>query len=282
MAAEAIRIMVLAVFNHDEIYDEFYKINMEYLDALKTARPHVYENIRFYYVVADPGYDNSACGAQVDESARMITVNGTESWCPGILDKTIKVLRHVNDLRERNDNTGFKYDYVLRTNASTFINFELLYNEMLELHAWNSVPYRNYKYVAMGHISVLQCGNDRYGLTEQAMQLYMGEKFFQGVCIIMNAALVSELVRHAQTRINLNVVDDVEIGRFIWSLPSTPDELYTKDISDRMLSYYQYNPSNPYIFCNNRYKANRYSDLDCFRSVAEMHTNKLINNLNTL
>ena len=115
--------MVLAVFNHDEIYDEFYKLNMEYLDALKAARPHVYENIRFYYVVADPGYDSSACGAQADESSRMITVNGTESWCPGILDKTIKVLRYVNDLRERNDNSGFKYDYVLRTNASTFINF---------------------------------------------------------------------------------------------------------------------------------------------------------------
>ena len=267
-----IRIMVLAVFNHDEIYDEFYKINMTYLDALKATRPHIYENMQFYYVVADPNCD-SAC-AQVDESARMITVNGTESWCPGILDKTIKVLQHVNDLRQ-NDDSGFKYDYVLRTNASTFINFELLYNELLELHEWNSAPYRSYKYVAAGHISVLQCGNDRYGLTEQVMRVYMGVKFFQGVCIIMNTALVSELVHHAKTRINLNIVDDVEIGRFIWSLSSTPDELYTKDISDRMLSYYQHNPINPYIFCNNRYKANRYSDLDCFKSVSEMHTNNL-------
>ena len=107
------------------------------------------------------------------------------------------------------------------------------------------------------------------------MKIYRGVKFFQGVCILMNTALVSELAQHhvAPTRINYNVVDDVEIGRFIWTL--NPDELYTKDISDRMHSYYMGNPMNPYIFCNNRYKANRRSDLDCFRSVAEMHTTKL-------
>jgi len=272
MSHHTIRIMVLAVFNHDIIYDEFYKLNMRYIDTLKSKRPDIYENMRFYYVVAEHECDST----RVDETARMITVNGTESWCPGILEKTVKALQYVNEMREHAPNAGgFKYDYIIRTNASTFINLEMLYLELLDLDAWNSAPQRMYKYVAMGHISVLQCGNDRYGLTENAMQVYMGEKFFQGVCIIMNAALVSELVHHVKTRINLNVVDDVEIGRFIWSLPSTPDELYTMDISDRMLSYYVDKPTNPYIFCNNRYKANRYSDLDCFKGVAEMHTNNL-------
>jgi hypothetical protein len=277
MSKSEMRIMVLAIFNHDEIYDEFYKINMQYLDSLKSKRPNIYERMRFYYVLADP-----ECGStRIDEATRMITVNGNESWCPGILEKTIKALTFVNDLREHppspngGNGANYDFDYIVRTNASTFINFELLYNELLELHAWNSVPERNYKYVAMGHISVLQCGNDRYGLTERAMQVYMGEKFFQGVCIIMNPAIVSELVHHAKTRININVVDDVEIGRFIWSLPSTPDELFTKDISDRMLSYYVYNPTKPYVFCNNRYKSNRYSDLNCFRDVANEHIDKL-------
>ena len=266
-----LRIMVLAVFNHDEIYDEFYKLNMQYLDALKSKRPDMYEHLQFYYVIADP-----ECSiTRIDESARMITVNGTESWCPGILVKTIKALQHVNELRL---DGGFNYDYIIRTNASTFINLELLYSELLVLHTWKSESQRNYKYIAIGHISVLEHGNDRYGLTNEVMQIYRGVNFFQGVCIIMNAALVSELAHDAKKRINYNVVDDVEIGRFIWSLPSTPDELYTKDISDRMLSYYQHSPSNPYIFCNNRYKSNRYSDLNCFRSVSEMHTNILMNN----
>jgi len=276
MSQHEMRIMVLAIFNHDEIYDEFYNINMQYLDALKSRRPDIYGRMRFYYVLSDP-----ECGsARIDETTRMITVNGTESWCPGILEKTIKALTFVNELRENpltpnGRDVNYNFDYIVRTNASTFINFELLCNELLELHAWNSAPYRNYKYIAIGHISVLQCGNDRYGLTENAMQVYMGEKFFQGVCIIMNTAIVSEVVHHAKTRININIVDDVEIGRFIWSLPSTPDELYTKDISDRMHSYYVDTPSNPYVFCNNRYKSNRYSDLNCFRDVANRHIDKL-------
>jgi len=270
MSAEAIRIMVLAIFNHSEIYDEFYKLNMLYLDALKSARPHIYENMRFYYVIADP----ECSSVQIDESTRMITVNGTESLCPGILDKTIKSLRHVNDLRH--DDSGFKYDYILRTNATTFINIELLYTEILELHSWNYTPQRKYKYVAMGHICACKHpGINSYGLTEEAMQVYIEEKFLMGTCIIINVAIASEIVRHAKTRINYKVIDDVELGKFIWSLSTTPEDLYVKDISDRTQSYYVDTPTNPYIFCNNRYKANRYSDLKCFRSVSEMHINKL-------
>ncbi len=265
-----LRIMVLAVFNQDELYDEFYKLNMQYLDTLKSKRPDMYEHLQFYYVIADP-----ECSiTRIDESARMITVNGTESWCPGILVKTIKALQHVDELRHIDG--GFNYDYIIRTNASTFINLELLYSELLDLHTWKSESesQQNYKYIAIGHISVLEHGNDRYGLTNEVMQTYRGTKFFQGVCIIMNAALVSELAHDSKKRINYNVVDDVELGRFIWSL--NPDQLYTKDISDRMHSYYVHNPTNPYIFCNNRYKANRSSDLNCFRNVAKMHITNLI------
>ena len=274
-----INILILSVFNHDELYDKMYEKNMEYLDTMNETYGALMRNIRFYYVRADP-----ECTAPVlNESNRMLTVPGTESWCPGILKKTIAGFRFFSSGA---CTLNFDFDYVVRTNASTFIDMEGLYNELSQVHLARSIHALDVSarcpYIAMGHVSTLPSDtvNYRYGLTEDSMNLYRNERFFQGVCIIMNRALYNDLVDHSATSINCNIVDDVELGHFIFSYDrgadSSPNSLYVVDLKQRMISYYvdDADAIRPFIFCNNRYKAWRYNDLLAFCAFADKYINE--------
>jgi hypothetical protein len=272
-----INILILSVFNHDELYDKMYEKNMEYLDTMNETYGALMHNIRFYYVRAD-----SECTAPVlNESNRMLTIPGTESWCPGILKKTIAGFRFFSSGA---GTLNFYFDYVVRTNASTFIDLEGLYNELSQVHLARSIHALDASarcpYIAMGHVSTLASDtiNYRYGLTEDSMNLYRNERFFQGVCIIMNRALYNDLVDHSATSINYNIVDDVELGHFIFSYdrgPDSPNSLHVVDLKQRMISYYvdDADAIRPFIFCNNRYKAWRYNDLRSFCAFADKYIN---------
>jgi hypothetical protein len=265
-----INILILSVFNHDELYDKMYEKNMEYLDTMTEAYGALMRNIRFYYVRADP-----ECAVPVlNERTRMLVVPGTESWCPGILKKTIAGFRFFSS-------SDFDFDYVVRTNASTFIDMEGLYNELSQVHLARSIHALDVSarcpYIAMGHVSTLVSDtiNYRYGLTKDSMNLYRNERFFQGVCIIMNRALYNEMVDHSATSINCNIVDDVELGHFIFSYDRGLNSLHVVDLKQRMVSYYVHDADaiRPFIFCNNRYKAWRYNDLRAFCAFADKYIN---------
>ena len=272
-----INILILSVFNHDELYDKMYEKNMEYLDTMNETYGALMRNIRFYYVRADP-----ECSEPVlNESNRMLVVPGTESWCPGILKKTMAGFRFFSSSACA---MNFDFDYVVRTNASTFIDMEGLYNELSQVHLARSIHALDVTarcpYIAMGHVSTLPSDtvNYRYGLTEDSMNLYRNERFFQGVCIIMNRALYNDLVDHSATSINCNIVDDVELGHFIFSYdrgPDSPNSLHVVDLKQRMISYYVNDADaiRPFIFCNNRYKAWRYNDLLSFCAFADKYIN---------
>ncbi len=265
-----INILILSVFNHDELYDKMYEKNMEYLDTMNETYGALMRNIRFYYIFADP----EATVPVLNERSRMLNVPGTESWCPGILKKTMAGFRFFSS-------SDFDFDYVVRTNASTFIDMEGLYNELSQVHLARSIHALDVSarcpYIAMGHVSTLASDtiNYSFGLTEDSMNLYRNERFFQGVCIIMNRALYNELVDRSTTSINCNIVDDVELGHFIFSYDRGVNSLHVVDLKQRMISYYVEDAVaiRPFIFCNNRYKAWRYNDLWSFRVVADKYIN---------
>jgi len=269
-----INILILSVFNHDKLYDKMYEKNMEYLDTMNETYGTLMRNIRFYYVRADP-----ECTVPVlNERTRMLVVPGTESWCPGILKKTIAGFRFFSSSAL---NFDFDFDYVVRTNASTFIDLEGLYNELSQVHLASSIHALDVSarcpYIAMGHVSNLDSDtiNYIYGLTEDSMNLYRNERFFQGVCIIMNRALYNDLVDYSATSINCNIVDDVELGHFIFSYDRGLNSLHVVDLKQRMISYYvdDADAIRPFIFCNNRYKAWRYNDLRSFCAFADKYIN---------
>jgi len=228
-------------------------------------------NIRFYYVSYVPDDTAGISGDEiiVDEKARRITMRGTESWCPGLLTKTMRALAHVNNASEYD----FQYDYVIRTNASSFINLEGFYNELTEFDGSHNRANAEYKYVTMGSEYTVTSKNDSYGLNDQTMQLYSGTTFLHGVCIVMNAAVVSLLcdTDHPAARINYSVVDDVELGRVFDALSlslatSCPHGIFKHDLKGRIL--FTGNAHDPLVYCNNRFKYDRNIDLRNFNDVS--------------
>jgi hypothetical protein len=272
-----LRVLFLSIFNHTELYDEFYKENMAYLDALTSTRPEFMNGVRFYYVKADP----SVVAPILNEGARMITVGGTESWCPGILEKTLACFRFMHAFQYED---GFAFDYVVRTNVSTFIDVLAICDEIARAEESSA----GRAYVAMGDVSILQSMNHRFGLNETTIQIYQNERFFQGVCIIINYRLFQEIVQRAATSINCNIVDDVELGHFIFSYEynnsnnnnsnRTQNSLHVVNLRERMVSYYTSpeNAKQPFIFCNNLFKACRDIDLRNFQTVARKYVKHLL------
>jgi len=271
MPATQLRVLFLSIFNHTELYDEFYKENMAYLDALASKRSEFMRNcFRFYYVKAEP----SVTVPILNEGERMITVGGTESWCPGILEKTLSCFQFMETFHF---DDGYTFDYVVRTNVSTFIDIEKIYDEIVKVDSEYGESALDvsarHPYIAMGDVSVLQAMNHRFGLNENTMQLYSNERFFQGVCIIINRRMFREIVRRAATSINRNIVDDVELVHFIFSYENDntqKNSLHVVNLRERMVSYYTTaeNAKSPFVFCNNLYKAWRDTDLNNFRSRA--------------
>ena len=277
-SAMPLRILILSIFNHTELYDEFYKENMAYLAVLASNRSDFMRNVRFYYVKADP----SIVAPILNESERMITVGGTESWCPGILEKTLACFRFMHAFQS---DDGFAFDYIVRTNVSTFIDLERLYDEISKVdfvHGENALDVSaRHAYVAMGDVSTLESMNHRFGLNETTIQLYQNERFFQGVCIIINYRLFQEIVQRAATCINCNIVDDVELGHFIFSYEtggrSDINNLQVVNLRERMVSYYTSaeNAKQPFVFCNNLFKGCRDIDLQNFQRTARRYVTDL-------
>ena len=273
-----VRFIVLALFNSTELYDSFQRENVAYLEAFREKRPAMAENIRFYYVSFVPDGTPGIAGDEVvvDETARRITMRGTESWCPGLLTKTMRALSHVNDASKYD----FRYDYVIRTNASSFINLEGFYNELTVFDGLHSKSNPEYKYVTMGSEYTVTSKNDSYGLNDQTMQVYSGTTFLHGVCIVMNAAVVALLCDSDQqvARINYSVVDDVELGRVFEALSlsrvSCPHGICKHDLKGRIL--FMGNAHDPLVYCNNRFKHDRSIDLRNFNDVAARFIRALI------
>ena len=270
-----VRFIVLALFHHTELYDAFERENTAYLKAFNERRPDMAANIRFYYVSFVPDDTAGISGDEVvvDETAHRITMRGTESWCPGLLTKTMRALAHVNDASKYD----FQYDYVIRTNASSFINLEGFYNELTAFDSSHSRATAEHKYVTMGSEYTVTSKNDSYGLNDRTMQVYSGTTFLHGVCIVMNAAVVKLLCDNKHC-INYSVVDDVELGRVFEALSlsrtSCPHGIFKNDLKGRIL--FMGNAHDPLVYCNNRFKHDRSIDLHNFNDVATRFIRALI------
>lgn len=273
-----VRFIVLALFNHTELYDGFERDNAAYLKAFQERRPAMAENIRFYYVSYVPDDTAGISGDEVvvDEKAHRITMRGTESWCPGLLTKTMRALAHLND----ESKYDFRYDYIIRTNTSSFINLEGFYKELTAFDGSHNRANAEYKYVTMGSEYTVTSKNDSYGLNDQTMQVYCGTMFLHGVCIVMNAAVVALLCDNDQqaARINYSVVDDVELGRVFEALSmcrvSCPHGIYKHDLKGRIL--FMGNAHDPLVYCNNRFKHDRSIDLRNFNDVSTRFIRALV------
>ena len=141
------KIIHLVLYSDDPIYNEMYKITREYY--------HIFPNITTLYYKYDPTLREDYI--LKDDILR---IKGTETFIPGILEKTIKAFQYVLT----NDTYA---NYVIRSNISTIVNMYYL-SAILKL---NNINY------AGSFVNTLNWLDVQSGITDHR---YSGLKYASG------------------------------------------------------------------------------------------------------
>ena len=104
------RVLHLVLFSHDVYYDSMYALLSPYYASCP--------NVRSYFYTFSPDISG-----EFELSGDILYIKGTETYIPGILDKTIKALRYFEPQFQ-------DYDYVVRTNISTLTNPHILSEQL--------------------------------------------------------------------------------------------------------------------------------------------------------
>jgi len=180
------KILILSIFSEGKRNNEFLKIQRENL--IKN------EFIDYYFITYDENLTEEFL--LVDD---MLFIKGKENIM-NVLDKTIKAFRYFTNIE--------RYDFIVRTNISTVLNFKLLCNYL------NSIPKNN---IYAGSIYFkLSWLDEISGITKETTQKYnLNElNFFQGTCIILSFDVVKFMLGN-QEKIIHEIIDDVSIALFI-------------------------------------------------------------------
>jgi len=172
------KILNLVLYNDDnEIYVQMYEALSGYYKSFSDVST-------YFYKYNDNIFDN------IEITGDIINIKGRESYMPGILDKTIDVF-----MLFKNNGEYEKYDYIIRSNISSIINFTLL-SEQLEL---NPVEY--------------------YGSTRIGNQIIdnIDISFASGTNIIMSKKGYMTLVNNINS-LNRAYIDDLCIAIFFHKL----------------------------------------------------------------
>ena len=177
------KIVYLSVYNQNEYYDKMLQLQTEYNS-----------NEIFYFI----SYKPLNVDYIIDNN--IIYINGTESYVPGMLQKTIKAMDIITNKLK------IEYDFLIRTSVPTCINFKEI-NKYL-----NSLNFEKDKYYFIGQPNKLQWLNPDLGIIDNT---YFGTEYFEGVFLIYNKLLIQNLIN---AKLNYSIADDVSIGYYINSL----------------------------------------------------------------
>lgn len=173
------KILNLILYSKDEAYEQMYEILTTYLN---------YKDIEHYFYC----FDNSIEG-DYEIVENILYFKGTESFIPGILDKTLKAFELFKD---------YNFDYIIRSNISTVINFDYLLKYLSYLPFDFGGPFS-------------YCGNyvsPSDGMTEEKHKIYGKYGFVGGCCTIFSKKIIHQLLEHKTDIQNLEMIDDLAIG----------------------------------------------------------------------
>ena len=110
MVATKLKYVNLVLYSEDREYDKMKEITEVYYDK--------FENVKTIYYKFDDKIND-----EYKMEGNLLKIKGKETYVPGILEKTIKSMEYV-----AND----QYDYLVRSNISTIVNFKLLDEELIK------------------------------------------------------------------------------------------------------------------------------------------------------
>jgi hypothetical protein len=181
-----IRTLHLVLFSHDNNgpYESMYSMLSNYykqfLPKVKTIFYCFSPDISSPYELKDD----------------ILKIQGKETYVPGILDKTIHALEYFKTDIEK------EYDFVVRSNISTIVNFHVL----LPLMAVNpSLEYGG------GILNTLGWLDEKGGVKDET---WFGTQYASGTSIILSKWVAIDLMQRKHL-IRREFVDDLAIGVFI-------------------------------------------------------------------
>jgi hypothetical protein len=134
------------------------------------------DKIKYFFIEYTDLQPNVTENSDVVEKDDHLFIYGKESYVPGIYIKTLRSIEHIN--------TNYKYDFIIRTNLSSFWNM----NNAVSL--LNILPTNNFA-----------CG-------------YIFQGFMSGTCILMSRDVGNTLYSNP---IDSDLNDDVLISRVLLS-----------------------------------------------------------------
>ncbi len=172
------KILNLVLYSdNDEIYVQMYQALSGYYKGFSDVSTYFYK------------YNENISG-NIEITGDIINIKGRESYTPGILNKTIDAF-----MLFKNNGEYEKYDYIIRSNISSIVNFRLL-SEQLELN-----PVEYYGSTNIGNITL-----DNTNIP-----------FASGTNIIMSKKGYMTLVDNINL-LNRAYIDDISIAVFFHKL----------------------------------------------------------------
>lgn len=191
-ADEKYKIIILIIASGGDGYDQFKEYWRLYMNR--------FSGVRSFFIYSDP-----TILADMHVTNDSISHRSVESLRPGILYKTIAAMSVCSAL--------FKYDYIMRTNLSSFIHIPRL---LMYLDAQ-----RLYEY-AGGHFNNLP-DHPNKAYEHSIVNQYIGQKldsrfiFLHGACFILSKDLITRMLgivggKPERIAIAENVFDDVAMS----------------------------------------------------------------------
>ncbi len=174
-----ITILHLVLYSNTLEYENMYLLTSAYYKK--------FNNVITIYYTFSPKYNIITL---IDD---ILYIPGNETYLPGILDKTIKAFLYID--------SHYQYDYIVRSNISTIINFNLLINKLNKI---------NIEYGG-GIINKLKKLDKFNGINNTT---YFGTKYISGTTIIFSNKMIKKILLN-KDKINYNIIDDASIGIFI-------------------------------------------------------------------
>lgn len=173
--------------HNDEKYNEMYICLQQYYKLFEQRNDVNVKTIFFRYTDI-PNISNLE--SEYDLDGDILYIKGKESFLPGVLEKTLKAFKYFeNDLG--------KYDYVIRTNISTIVDFKLLVNEL------NKNPI---KFYGGGNKRVLQWTGG--GIDDST---WFGTEYIEGTAIIFTTEAIKYIINNDHL-IRKYIIDDVSFA----------------------------------------------------------------------
>tara|TARA_Y100000385_G_scaffold49721_1_gene46470 strand:+ start:116 stop:892 length:777 start_codon:yes stop_codon:yes gene_type:complete len=162
------------------------------------------DNVTTYFVKYNENV-KSTYGSEYYIENGIIYINGKESYVPGILKKTLLAFKYLNNI---------DYDYLIRSNISTIIDF----NRLISYLDKNPIDY----YGAGKLVNLQWTGGGMLDST------WRGTLFASGTSIIFTKKAVDEIVNNMNL-VRMDIIDDVSFGIYVREHKNvTPKEINQK------------------------------------------------------